>query len=56
MVGNILTLLGGIGAFLFGMKYMGEGLERVAGARMKDLMEKLTRNPVKGFLLGMDSL
>ena len=53
MVGNILTLLGGIGAFLFGMKYMGEGLERVAGARMKDLMEKLTRNPVKGFLLGM---
>ena len=53
MIGNILTLLGGIGAFLFGMKYMGEGLERIAGARMKDLMEKLTRNPVKGFLLGM---
>ena len=41
---NIISLLGGLGAFLFGMKYMGDGLEMAAGSRMKDLLEKLTRN------------
>lgn len=49
---NIISLLGGLGAFLFGMKYMGEGLEMAAGSRMKDLLEKLTRNRILGFLLG----
>lgn len=51
--GNIIALLGGLGAFLFGMKYMGDGLEMAAGSRMKELLEKLTRNRVMGFLLGM---
>ena len=37
---------------MFGMKYMGEGLELAAGPKMKDLLEKLTRNRVMGFLLG----
>lgn len=50
---NIISLLGGLGAFLFGMKYMGDGLEMAAGSRMKDLLEKLTRNKFLGFLLGM---
>ena len=50
---NIITLLGGLGAFLFGMHYMGEGLELAAGTRMKDLLEKLTRRPIIGFLVGM---
>lgn len=49
---NILFLLGGLGAFLFGMTYMGEGLQLAAGSKMKDLLEKLTRNPVLGFLVG----
>lgn len=49
---NIISLLGGLGAFLFGMKYMGDGLEMAAGSRMKDLLEKLTRNRFLGFLLG----
>ncbi len=52
-INNILSLCCGLGMFLFGMNYMGEGLQRAAGAKMKDLMEKLTRNPVRGFLLGM---
>ena len=52
-VANIVELLGGLGAFLFGMKYMGDGLELAAGAKMKDLLEKLTRNKFLGFLLGM---
>ena len=41
-VTNIIELLGGLGAFLFGMKYMGDGLELAAGSKMKDLLEKLT--------------
>ena len=52
-IGNIISLLGGLGAFLFGMHYMGEGLELAAGSKMKDLLEKLTRVPVMGFLMGM---
>ena len=52
-INNVLTLCCGLGLFLFGMNFMGEGLQRAAGAKMKDLMEKLTRNPVRGFLLGM---
>lgn len=51
-INSIIALLGGLGAFLFGMKYMGEGLELAAGPKMKDLLEKLTRNRVMGFLLG----
>ena len=51
-ISNIISLMGGLGAFLFGMKYMGEGLEMAAGAKMKDLLEKLTRNRILGFLLG----
>lgn len=50
---NIISLLGGLGAFLFGMKYMGDGLEMAAGSRMKELLEKLTRNRFMGFLLGL---
>ena len=50
---NIISLLGGLGAFLFGMHYMREGLSLAAGSKMKDLLEKLTRNPVFGFLVGM---
>lgn len=52
-VANIVELMGGLGAFLFGMKYMGDGLELAAGSKMKDLLEKLTRNKFLGFLLGM---
>ena len=52
-ISNIISLMGGLGMFLFGMKYMGDGLELVAGARMKDMLEKLTSNRFIGFLLGM---
>ncbi|MDO4805012.1 MAG: Na/Pi cotransporter family protein [Lachnospiraceae bacterium] len=52
-ISNVLSLFGGLGAFLFGMHYMGEGLQLAAGSKMKDLLEKLTRIPVMGFLVGM---
>ncbi|NLA77130.1 MAG: Na/Pi symporter, partial [Clostridiales bacterium] len=41
---DILTLLGGVGMFLFGIRTMGDGLENVAGSKMKDLLKVLTRN------------
>ncbi len=52
-LGNILSLCGGLGLFLFGMRYMGDGLELAAGPKLNSLLEKLTRNPVMGFLLGV---
>ena len=52
-ISNIISLFGGLGAFLFGMQYMGDGLQMAAGSKMKDLLEKLTRNRILGFLLGM---
>ncbi len=52
-ISNIINLLGGLGLFLFGMNYMSKGLSAVAGNKMKDLLEKLTRNRFKGFLLGV---
>lgn len=51
-ISNILILLGGLGAFLFGMKFMGDGLELAAGPKMNTLLERLTSTPVRGFLLG----
>ena len=35
---NIINLLGGLGLFLFGMKYMSEGLNQVAGKKMKEVL------------------
>ena len=50
---HLLQLLGGLGLFLFGMKLMGEGLELVAGSRLKALLEKITSNPILGVLVGV---
>jgi phosphate:Na+ symporter len=50
---DVLQLLGGLGLFLFGMKFMGQGLESAAGAKLSKIMEKLTGNPIKGFLFGV---
>ena len=52
-ISNIIYLLGGLGLFLFGMKYMSEGINQVAGNKMKNLLEKLTSNRLKGFFLGV---
>lgn len=50
---EILKLLGGLGMFLFGMKLMGDGLELVAGSKLRSLLEKLTSNPLLGVLVGV---
>lgn len=47
-----LTFVGGLGLFLFGMDYMGEGLQKAAGSRMKNLLGVLTTNPFLGVAVG----
>lgn len=47
-----LSFLGGFGLFLFGMEYMGEGLQKAAGSKMKNLLGALTSNPFIGVLVG----
>jgi len=49
---QLLTLLGGLGLFIYGMKLMGEGLEKAAGNRLKNILELLTRNRVLGVIVG----
>ncbi len=48
----IVGLMGGLGLFLYGMKLMGDGLERAAGGKMRGLLEILTRNRLLGVLVG----
>ena len=44
---NIFGLLGGMGLFLFGMKLLSDGLELVAGSKMKRVLGVLTKNRVQ---------
>ena len=50
---DVLTLIGGLCLFLFGMNLMGESLERRAGSKLRDLLGKLTSNKAAGFLTGL---
>ena len=50
---NVLSLLGGLGMFLFGMKIMGDGLEKAAGNRLKKLLGIVTHNRVLAMLAGL---
>ena len=49
---NVLSLIGGISLFLYGMHIMGEGLEKTAGGRLEGILEKLTNTVLKGVFLG----
>lgn len=49
---GILTMIGGLALFLFGMHTMGDGLEKVSGGKLEKILEKLTSNPIKAVLLG----
>jgi len=50
---DILTMIGGLSLFLFGMNLMGEALERAAGNSLRTLLGKLTTNRMLGFFTGM---
>ncbi len=47
-----ISLIGGLGLFLFGMSYMGDGLQKAAGNKMKDILAALTKNRLMGVLIG----
>ncbi len=49
---NIISLLGGVAMFLFGMSVMGDSLKKVAGSKMEMILYKLAGNTPKGILLG----
>lgn len=49
---SLFQLFGGIGLFLFGMHIMGDAIARLAGGKLKIILESLTSSPIKGLLLG----
>jgi len=46
----LFDFFGGLGIFLFGVKFMGEGLQKSAGKRLRDVLDRFTTNPVMGVL------
>lgn len=48
----ILGLMGGLGLFLYGMELMSKSLEKVAGAKMRSILEFFTKTPIRGILIG----
>ncbi|MBR2842175.1 MAG: Na/Pi cotransporter family protein [Lachnospiraceae bacterium] len=51
-IAGILSLIGGIALFLFGMSVMGDSLKKVAGSKMEVILYKLSGNTIKGVALG----
>ena len=49
---DVFTLLGGLAFFLYGMSVMSNGLEKMAGGKLEQLLKKSTNNPIKSLLLG----
>jgi len=50
---KIITLLGGLALFLFGMDIMGSSLEKLAGGKLQTILAKMSSNVPRGFLLGL---
>lgn len=48
----ILKVAGAIGVFIYGVKLMSEGLQKVAGSKMRNVLGKITNNPISGILTG----
>jgi len=49
----LFEFIGGLGIFLLGIKYMGDGLQQSAGDRLRDILDKFTSNPFLGVLAGI---
>lgn len=52
-MGIVLTLMGGLGFFLYGMKMMSDGLQKAAGSKMRNILEMFTKNHFIGLLVGI---
>lgn len=50
---DFLILIGSLGVFLYGMKVMSEGLQKVAGERLRAIMAAMTKNRFSGVLTGL---
>jgi phosphate:Na+ symporter len=50
---NIVTLLGGLALFLYGMNVMGDGLKKLSGGKLETILQKLTSSPLRGVGLGL---
>ena len=50
---QVLTLLGALGMFLYGMNLMSSGLQKAAGERLRGFLSAMTSNPFKGVLTGL---
>ena len=53
MILQLLTLLGALGMFLFGMNMMSSGLQKAAGDRLRNFLSSMTSSPFKGVLTGL---
>ncbi|NKE05113.1 Na/Pi cotransporter family protein [Mesobacillus selenatarsenatis] len=49
----LFEFFGGLGIFLYGIKFMGDGLQKSAGDRLRDVLDRFTTNPVMGVLAGL---
>ena len=49
---DLLTMVGGLALFLYGMHLLSEGLEKLSGGRLERVLENLTNNRIKAVLLG----
>ena len=49
---GVLTMMGGLALFLYGMHVLGDGLSKASGGRLEQILEKLTSNKLKAVLLG----
>lgn len=49
----LFTFIGGLGIFLFSIKYMGDALQKAAGDKLRDILDRFTTNPFMGVLVGI---
>lgn len=49
----LFQFIGGLGIFLFSIKYMGDALQKAAGSRLRDILDRFTTNPFMGVLVGI---
>lgn len=53
LAGIAVYLLRGLGIFLFSIKYMGDALQKAAGDKLRDILDRFTTNPFMGVLVGI---
>lgn len=49
----LFEFLGGLGIFLYGIKFMGDGLQKSAGDKLRDILDRFTTNPIMGVIAGI---